>query len=238
MTSFSNGFNGYASGAAATFARLKRADVLTPSSENSEQITSFGAFFTVLRPRVTDTADSDTSLSTPYGGSRSFRRRQLRERRRSWRETFDRAWSSMWERRTDAVEKELLTRVSSRRLGRPRFVTRREAPTTNGQAIADESPTRRSSNRLVSRAGRHTDQLIAPSIIVSYDRRMCSNPLRRRVDERWGSDEGLTSVLGSAAHRSEIPIGLQHKLTLQVISIGSKLFSMFADIFFVHFFIL
>ena len=110
-----SGFNGYAAGAAETFfARLKRDPVLTPSSENFEQIASFRAFWShFVRPRVTDKADSRTALSTPYRGSRPFKRRQLRERRRSWRETFDRAWSSIWERRKDAVEKELFTRVSS-----------------------------------------------------------------------------------------------------------------------------
>ena len=35
--------------------------------------------------------------------------------------------------------------------------------------------------------------------------------------------------------RSEIPVGIQDKLTLQVISIGSKWFSMFTYIFFVYF---
>ena len=41
---------------------------MSPSSQNSEQIAAFRAFLSdLVRPRVADTADSDTVLSTPSG---------------------------------------------------------------------------------------------------------------------------------------------------------------------------
>ena len=58
-----------------------------------------------------------------------------------------------------------------------------EAATTNGREIADESLTRRSSNRLVSRARRQTDQIGAPSTVASVGRCLYSDPLQRRSDD-------------------------------------------------------
>ena len=87
--------------------------------------------------RPWDPADSDSSFVAIWRGSRSFKRQRLLERRRSSRETFDRARSSMSARRKDDDEKELLARVSSRRLGRSRPGG---SATSDGRSTDDEWP--------------------------------------------------------------------------------------------------
>ena len=57
------------------------------------------------------------------------------------------------------------------------------------------------------------------------------------VDRRWGRDEGSTSVRGSAVHRCEISVEIQHKQKMQAICIGSKWLCLNAEKCFAHFLI-
>ena len=220
-------------GAAEMFARLKRSDVRVA---RQRELWTDRVFELCYRSSSgAGGRQRHGSFDALWRGCRSFKRRRRRERRRSWRETFDLAGSSMSALRKDcrrlreeaACSSIVSIYCASETRGPAR--TRRqtiEATISKGQAIADENSKRRSSNRLVSPARRHTDQLSAPSTIVSDGRRLYSDPLPRRMDWRWGREEGPTSIRGPSAHRSEIPVGLQHKLTSQVISIVSKWFSM------------
>ena len=176
MTSFFQRFQRYrrCGGATETLARLKRSDVLSPSSENSEQIASFRAFLPTSSVRGWPTRPTATALSSQYGeeadrssesdsesGDRADERRSTAPGRRCRRD------GKTPTRRSCLLEYRLdILGVRDPAGARLQTV---EAQTTNGQAIADESPTRRSSNHLVSRARRQLSRLPQLPFIISYN---------------------------------------------------------------------
>ena len=97
-------------------------DVLSPSSENSEQIASFRALFTVFRPSA---------------GGRHGRQWQLFRRNMERKPTVQATATSMLARWKDADEKELLARVSYQRLWRSRPGGN---ATSDGRSTDDEWP--------------------------------------------------------------------------------------------------